>query len=200
MPEPKWSGRQPHDQGPPGPPGPAGASTLAELTDVTGTPGTYGNSPTDDGTGVFPLTRSTTQEDLTAILDSVAATVWLPLTLADGITNNDGYVPGRYRLTLNNTVYLEGVLTCEPPLTEAQSGRPIATISPDCNPGYTLIFSVAATGQGPVELRIQPDGSIIYQSHFYGTGSASIISLCGVCYSVDTGPVVTDALQARFGP
>lgn len=177
----------------------AAPTSLTDLVDVSGTPGDR-KSPVYDPAGTLALlTEIFTQADIGLILTAVAETNWRPLDLADGITNNDGYVPGRYRLTLNNTVYLEGVLGCTPPLTETDTGRVVAMLPAECNPGYTLIFSVPATGQNPVELRINPDGTITYQSHFYGTGEADLVSLCGLCYSVDQGDVMAQALTLRAG-
>ena len=200
MPEPHWSGRNPS------PAGEGGATSLTELTDVTGDPG-FGKSPVDDGSSTFPLTRVTTQADLDAILEQVAAVTWFDLDLGDGITNaaddpavNPDTVRARCRLTLNNLVFIEAVLKCEPPLTNAQSGRVLATLPPETVPGARLIFLCGSSGQNPAEIDVLADGTIVFETFFGGTANAAIVTLCGISFSIG-GPssVVTDALAARFG-
>lgn len=203
-PQPHWAGRNP-DPNPSGDGG-GGATTLTGLTDVTGTPGP-GKSPVDDGTTTFPLTRVTTQEDLQAILDQVAAVTWFDLALADGITNaaddpavNPDTVRARCRLTLNNLVYVEAVLKCDPPLANAQSGRVLATLPPETWPGARLIFLCGSSGQNPAEIDVLADGTIVFETFFGGTANAEMVTLCGISFSIG-GPtsIVTDALAQTFG-
>jgi hypothetical protein len=204
MPQPKWAGHNPDDtQGPPGPPGTPGATTLLELTDVTGNPGTYGNTPTDDGTGAFPLTRTVTQDDLDAVLTSVADVVWHnigdpgePAFWNDFTNVGGGWAPARYRLTLNNIVHIEGVIAC-PTVLE----QPIVMFQlPDnCLPGANLPFIVEAGGISRIV--VQADGAVLWSQYVMGGEFAEqFISLSGINFSVgvNTPTVAAAAIAARF--
>jgi hypothetical protein len=183
--------------GPPGPPGPAGASTLTDLTDVTGTPGA-GKGPVDDGTATFPLTRVVTQEDLDAILAAVAAVEWHDLELLSGCVNyGQGWAPMRYRLTLNNVVHLEGLITKDPPFRESDAPLPIAVLPVECWPGLSLLYSVPSSGQNPARIDIQADGTIVFQGSITGTAESAFLSLCGINFSVGgTSPLAARARAA----
>lgn len=181
--------------------GGAGASSLTDLTDVTGDPGA-GKGPVGNTDGTeFPLTRLVTQEDLEAILAAVAAVEFHDLELQNGCVNAGlGWPPLRYRLTLNNAVFLEGVITRDPPFSESMAGLVIATVPVEARPGFSLMFSAPSSGQNPARVDVQANGDIVFQGFLAGTAVSGYLSLCGINYSVG-GPssVVESALAGRFG-
>jgi hypothetical protein len=200
VPEPHWSGREPQpNQGPPGPAGPAGASTLAELTDVTGS-SAAGCSPVNDGSTESPWTRVTTQEDLDAILASVAHVDWRTLQLQPGFAPyGEDFADPRYRLTLNNVVHIEGMVACTPPLSDTDVGKIIATVDTDSLPGGRLLFSGPAYGNS-ARIDISPTGDIAFQGMLIGGGQIDWLSLSMINYSVGTNAnvVITNALAEVF--
>jgi hypothetical protein len=201
MPQPHWAGNNPGDSGagPPGPPGPPGASTLTDLTDVTGAGGA-GTSPVDDGTSTFPLTRVTTQDDLTQILTSVAEVDWRPIAYAAGWQDygQDDHAPGRCRLTLNNVVHLEGLVQYPArQLTSSDAGTKIGGLDQDCLPGARLSF-ICLGGVAGDELQqvaridVAADGSIVFQGFVVDLGgaAASTFSLTSISFSVGAASAV----------
>jgi hypothetical protein len=169
--------------GPPGPAGPPGASTLTDLTDVTG-PGGTGTSPVDDGSGTFPLTKVTTQDDLDTILASVAYVDWRPLDLQPGFAPyGNGFADPRYRLTLNNVVHIEGMVGCNPPLSEDDAGKLVCTMPADSLPSGRLLFGCPAFGNN-ARFDVDPDGSITFEGMLMGGGQIDWFSLTPINYSV----------------
>jgi len=163
--------------------GGGGASTLTELTDVTGDPG-LNKSPVDDGSGVFPLTEITTRSDLDGILTSVAYVDWRPLQLEPGLAPyGDGFADPAYRLTLNNVVHVEGMVGCNPPLSDSDVGKLIATLAPDSLPRATLLFGCPAFGNN-ARVDVLPDGTITFGGMLIGGGQIDWFSLSVINYSV----------------
>lgn len=187
--------------GPPGPQGPPGASSLTDLTDVTGQTGA-GKSPVNDGTTDSPWTRVTTQEDLDAILTSVAAVNWRPLTLRPGFTPyGQGFADPRYRLTLNNVVHAEGMVACSPPLSDNDVGKVVSTFDTDALPGDTLLFGCPAFGNN-ARFDVQPNGDLTFQGMLIGGGQIDWFSLTPITFSVgssSSSSIVAAALAATFG-
>ena len=178
-----------------------GASSLTELTDVTGTPGP-GLSPVGDAGGdVFPLTRVTTEADLTAILDAVAATEWVDLELVNSFENFDvDHVPARYRLTLNNLVFLEGLIKRTVPLNDPDDrGTVITTLPLEAAPGMALMFpGLSSTSLSRIV--VAPNGEVQWHGCEIGQDAEAFLSLCGISWSIGGAPVLIDAaLGAAFG-
>jgi len=160
-----------------------GDSSLTDLTDVTGTPGT-GKSPVSDGAGDFPLTHIVTQTDLDGILASVAAVNWRPLDLQPGFAAyGNGFADPRYRLTLNNVVHVEGMVLCNPPLTDDDAGKVIATVADDSLPGAKLLFGCAAYGNN-ARIDVMPTGEFVFYGMLMGGGQIDWFSLSVINYSV----------------
>jgi hypothetical protein len=159
---------------------------LRDLQDVdtSSDPG-LGASPVDDGSGVYPLTRVSTTEDVDAILAGVAAVDWRYLDPLNGFENlpslfGDNWAPLRYRLTLNNIVHLEGLVKPPP----GQSGSPIviAMLPQECHSGYDLVFpakSAIPNEEGHVYFR--SDGRLELAS----AQPWPWVSLCGISWSVE---------------
>jgi hypothetical protein len=180
--------------GPPGPPGPAGPSggTLTDLTDVAGTTGT-GKAPVDDGTGTYQLTPVTTTNDLNNILAQVAAVEWHYLQPLNGFQNyvdvyGGDWVKLRYRHTLNNIVHLEGMLTRNPPIEEAEEPIVLAVMPEVSRSGYSLVFAATCTEDVLGRIDLQPDGSLVLTSQ--AASPISWLSLCGISWSVEGDNVV----------
>ena len=159
----------------PGSEGPPGATTLAELTDVTGNP-EFGQSPVSDTAGAeFPFTRVTTQDDLDAVLTAVANIEWQPLPLNPGWAPFAGAdaAPPRYRLLLNNAVYVEGLVEhLAGPLKQVNQGSPIGKLPVEASPGTTLTLMQPSNGQYPVRVDVQGDGTIVFMGYL-GSGAVS---------------------------
>jgi hypothetical protein len=137
---------------------------LRDLQDVHTTvdPG-LGSSPVDDGSGVYPLTLVTTQSDLGGILADVAEVNWRPLELAETRFTpfGQGYADPRYRLTLNNVVHTEGLVACNPPLSEDDVGVLLATYPGDCLPGATLLFGCSGNPGNNARFDVLANGLLI---------------------------------------
>lgn len=192
--------------GPPGPAGPAGATTLAALTDVTGTGG-YGQSPVDDGSNTFPLTRVTTQDDLEGILTSVAEVEWHhvgdpgePAFLSEFRNIGDPWAPARYRLTLNNVVHLEGTVTCDDQTIGAATWIPVFTFPPECAPGANIELGVISNDESLSKLIVWGDGQVVWGGYMLGPGSKPLqrLSLAGVNFSVGGFSTVLDTALAGY--
>lgn len=178
-----------------------GATSLTELTDVTGEPAPGYSPVADQSSQEFPLTRVTTQEDLDKILAAVAAVEWHDLELQSGFTNLGGeFAPLRYRLTLNNVVYLEGIINRAEAVLDTNHGLPIAQLPPECSPGLRLMFDVQTDAQNPARVDVHGDGLLTFEGFFAGTANAHSFTLCGISFSVG-GPLtlLEQALAARFG-
>jgi len=196
--------------GPPGPPGPigpagpAGATSLTDLTDVTGTGG-YGQSPVDDGTSVFPLTRVTTEDDLNAILQSVAAVDWHdigtpnePPFLSQFRNIGDPWSPLRYRHLANSTVRLQGTICCDDTTISDATWIPICTLPADMAPDYNLEFSAVTNDNSISKLYIWDTGDIIWGG--YVTGPHAPITRLPVnfiSWSTKPSTILADAIAAR---
>jgi hypothetical protein len=168
MPEPNWSGRNPSTT-----PG-GGASTLTELTDVTGTIG-IGKAPVDDGTGTFPLTPITTQQDLDDVLTQVAAVTWHDID-TPGEPNfqsqfrnmGDPWSPARYRVLANSTVRVQGTVCCDDDTIADSQWLPIFQLPAELAPGYTLEFSALTNDNTISRLYVWEDGTVIWAGYAIG--------------------------------
>jgi hypothetical protein len=181
--------------------GEGGAQALSDLTDVTGDPAP-GLGPVYDAGGVeAPLTRVVTQEDLDAILVTVAEVTWRPLVLQNGcVASPSPYAPPRYRLTLNNLVFLQGRVTKPNNFASSDTGLVIATLDTDARPGGGLVY-IAPGGTAATTARVvvHANGQITFEGLIGGTTPASAISLAPIIFSVE-GPSaeLAAAMQKRF--
>jgi hypothetical protein len=170
MPEPKWSGRiPPPDTG-------GGATSLTDLTDVTGTPG-LGKSPVDDGSGTFPLTPVTTQQDLDAILAEVAGVVWHnigdpgePPFLSNFRNMGDPWSPARYRVLANSTVRLQGTLVCDDTTISNATWIPIFQLPVEYAPGDNLEFSTLTNDNAISRMYVWDDGTVVWGGYVQTLG------------------------------
>jgi len=198
-------GGPPGPPGPQGPPGAAGASSLTDLTDVTGAGG-YGQSPVDDGSSTFPLTRVTTQEDLEAVLAEVAAVNWHnigqpgePAFLSQFRNIGDPWSPCRYRMLANSTVRMQGTVTCDDPSVADATWVPIFTLPPEATPDYSLEFCALTNDDAFSKLYVWDTGDVIWGGYVLGPHAPiSRLPLNFLSWST-TGPVpmLADALAAR---
>ena len=166
---------------------------LRDLQDVdtVSDPG-LGSSPVDDGSGVYPLTLVTTQQDLDGVLASVAAVDWVELELQNGFVNYPGqpeldgvyWAPARYRLAANNVVHMEGLLYRDEPLTDNDAGLVIAQLPPDARPGLALWYDCPTHVQFLARVDVYADGTILFKGLFGGDGDAQYVSLSGITFSV----------------
>jgi len=190
MPEPKWAGRvPPADSGSGG----GGATTLTELADVTGEPGP-GKSPVYDGnTGMAPLTRVTTEDDLDAILGQVAEVEWDVVGAADGPPFLSGFRPTgdpwavpRFRRTLNNVVHIEGQITNDDQTAGAATWLPMFQLPPDCLPGMPLRYGCLANDNSIGKVIVWTDGLVLWGGYVLGPGAPGIpyVSLDTIHFSV----------------
>jgi hypothetical protein len=199
-------GGPPGPPGPAGPAGPAGATTLTDLTDVTGQGGA-GQSPVDDGTSTFPLTRVTTEEDIEAILASVAAVDWHdigapdePPFLSQFRNIGDPWSRCSYRILANSTVRLQGTVCCDDQTISDATWIPIFTLPPEARPGYNLEFSALTNDDAFSKLFIWETGEVIWGGYAIGA-HAPITRLPLNFLSWSTaGPVATlaNAIAARM--
>jgi hypothetical protein len=164
--------------------GAGGASSLTGLDDVSGTPGPN-KAPVGDDTGTnFTLLPVVTQQDLDAILASVAEVDWRPLDLQAGfVPYGNGFADPRYRLTLNNVVHAEGMVGCNPPLSEDDTGKLVATFATDALPSGRLLFGCPAFGNN-ARFDVDPDGKITFEGMLMGGGQIDWFSLTPINYSV----------------
>jgi len=195
----------PGPQGPAGPAGAPGATTLTDLTDVTGAGG-YGQSPVDDGSSTFPLTRVTTQEDLEAVLASVAAVTWHDIGAAgepafqSQFRNiGDPWSPCRYRLLANSTVRLQGTVCCDDQTIADATWVLIFTLPPEARPDYTLEFSALTNDDAFSRLYIWDNGDVIWGGYALGPHAPiGRLPLNFVSWSTaGPAPAITNALAAR---
>jgi hypothetical protein len=143
-----------------------------------------GAAPVDDGTGVYPLTRVSTTDDVDAILAGVAHVDWRPLPLEPGLAPfGDGFAPPQYRLTLNNVVHLEGMVACSPPISDDHAGRLLTRVAADSLPSGTLLFGCPAW-QNNARVDVLPDGQVTFGGMLIGGGQIDWFSLSGIHYSV----------------
>jgi hypothetical protein len=195
----------PGPQGPAGPAGAPGATTLTDLTDVTGAGG-YGQSPVDDGSSTFPLTRVTTQEDLQAVLASVAAVTWHDIGAAgepafqSQFRNiGDPWSPARFRILANSTVRMQGTVTCDDQTIADANWIPIFTLPPEARPDYNLEFMALTNDNAISKLYVWNDGTVVWAGYAIGTHAPiSRLPLNFLSWST-TGPatMLADALAAR---
>jgi hypothetical protein len=158
---------------------------LRDLQDVHTTidPG-MGASPVDDGSGTYPLTLVTTQQDLDGILASVAAVNWRPLQLEPGFEPyGEGFADPKYRVTLNNVVHVEGMVRCVPPLSEDDNGKVITRLAADALPDGKLLFGCPAW-QNTARFDVEPTGEIIFFGMLLGGGMIDWTSLMPINFSV----------------
>jgi hypothetical protein len=161
--------------GPPGPPGPVGPpGSLTDLTDVTGTTGLR-KAPVDDGSGTFPLTPVTTQDDLDAVLTSVATVNWHNIgdpgqpPFLSGFRNiGDPWSPARYRTLANSTVRLQGTICCDDTTIADSTWIPIFTLPPQAAPDYNLEFCALTNDNAFSRLYIWNTGDIIWAGYIMG--------------------------------
>lgn len=148
--------------------GGSGGGSLTDLTDVTGEPGP-GKSPVADDAGSFPLTRVTTEDDLTAVLDSVAEVVWHdigapgePPFLSQFFNLGDPWSPARYRALLNSTVRVQGTVGCSDPTIVDATWIPIFQIPAEHAPGANLEFFTFANDANPCRMFVWADGTVVW--------------------------------------
>jgi len=171
-----------------------GPATLTDLTDVTGDPG-LNKSPVYDGVE-FPLTAVTTQEDLDAILASVAHVEWHdigapgePPFLSGFRNTGDPWGHARYRRTLNSTVYLEGTVSNDDQTLGGATWVPIFQFPPDCSPGASLRFLGLANDDSIGKLILWEDGTLVWGGFAVGPHEPiDYVSLGGVSFSVGVHP------------
>lgn len=192
--------------GPQGPQGPPGASTLTDLTDVTGDPA-YGKAPVASTTTEFPLTRVTTEDDLSKLLAKVAHVEWHnigdpgePPFHNDFGNFGEGYAPLRYRLTSNNIVCLEGMVMRAAPYP--QTPFSVCQLPPECSPGATNIFCVAGGSNSISRVDIDNNGYVMWMGYLQGSEPSGdvYLSLCGITYSVGQTLDINPYLAATFTP
>jgi hypothetical protein len=168
---------------------------LRDLDDVdtSSDPG-LGASPVDDGSGVYPLTRVSTTDDVTAILATVARVEYHGFgmrnqpPLLGGWTNyGPSWAQARYRHNANNNVALNGLICREEPLTEQ---TPILTLPPGVTPDQDLVFMVASA-QSVSRVDVYADGNVVWFEHLVGDQAHVYLSLCGITFSV--APVIHPA-------
>jgi hypothetical protein len=161
---------------------------LRDLDDVVTTddPG-LGSSPVDDGSGVYPLTRITTKEDVEGILDTVAHVEYHGFGLRGQPPLQGGFVnygpswaPARYRHNANNNVALNGLICREEPLTEQ---TPILTMPEGVRPDQDLVFMVPSA-QSVSRVDVYADGNVVWFEHLVGDQAHVYLSLCGITFSV----------------
>lgn len=168
MPEPHWSGRNPSTSG-------GGSSTLTGLTDVTGTPAP-GTAPVYDASGVAPLTPVTTQDDLDAVLTTVAGIAWHDIGAAgepafqSQFRNiGDPWSPMRYRVMANSTIRLQGTICCDDQGIADSTWIPICQLPSEVAPGYNLEFCALTNDDSFSRLYVWEDGSIVWAGYVIGT-------------------------------
>jgi len=172
-------------------PGAGGPTSLTDLTDVTGTPG-IGKAPVDDGSGVYPLTKVTTTEDLDDVLASVAAVDWHtvgqpgePAFMSGWRNTGDPWGNCRYRLTLNNIVHLEGTVSNDDASLAGATWVPIFQFPPECNPGASLRFTGVANDKAIAMLIVWADGTLVFGGWITGPQQQiDYVSLAQVSFSV----------------
>ena len=208
MPEPHWAGREPTPTN-----GGGGATTLTELSDVTGDPG-FGKSPVDDGTSTFPLTRVTTQEDLDAILNSVAAVTFHNIgdpgepPFQNGYRNTgDGWCPAGWRLTLNNVIHIQGSVSNDDPASGEPVRTPIFQLPANARPAGNLRFHCLVNDNATGEVVVwAADGNVMwagYVHHAEGSDPASpppigYLSLDSISFSFGGASLLLEqALEQR---
>ena len=133
------------------------------------------------------LSGIVSQEDLNAILASVAAVNWRPLELQPGFASysdtDPQFASPKYRLTLNNVVHVEGMVGCSPPLSDADVGKLVTTLAADSCPDGTLLFGCPAYGNN-ARFDVTPDGSITFQGMLIGGGQIDWFSMSVINFSV----------------
>jgi hypothetical protein len=152
----------------------SGPSTLTELTDVTGTPG-IGKSPVDDGSSTFPLTKVTTEDDLDAVLASVATVTWHnigtpgePVFQSQFRNIGDPWSPARYRQLANSTVRLQGTVSCDDQTISDATWIPIFKLPPEAAPDYSLEFCALTNDNAFSRLYIWETGDVIWAGYVMG--------------------------------
>jgi hypothetical protein len=162
---------------------------LRDLQDVdTAQDPGLGSSPVDDGSGVYPLTRVSTVDDVNAILALVANVEYHRFgdpgepTLQNGFADyGPPFAPARWRLTANNTLRLDGAITRAEPLTEPTL---IATLPEGCRPDARHVF-LAPSDQSLSRIDVDANGDIVWYVYLVvgGTGAQGYLSLSSVSYS-----------------
>lgn len=173
-----------------------GAQSLTDLTDVSGDTGPNKAPIGDDAGSMFTLTQVVTQQDLEAILASVAAVDWHTV----GVDGEPGFAPEwynapgawapcRYRRTLNSSVFVEGVVAHNGPLNGEDAPVTIFQLPADCLPGGDLMFTTVS-GSAPIgptisTVNVLADGRVVWGGYVtVGEGAEGFVSLCGIVFSV----------------
>jgi hypothetical protein len=161
---------------------------LRDLQDVDTSqdPG-LGASPVDDGSGVYPLTRVSTTDDVTAILTTVAHVEYHgfglrnePPLLGGWFNYGPPWARARYRHNSNNNVALQGLVCREEPLVEQ---TPILQMPPELTPDQDLVF-MAGSAQSISRVDLYADGTLVWFEHLTGDQAHVYLSLCGITFSV----------------
>jgi hypothetical protein len=129
-----------------------------------------------------------TNEDIATILDSVARVEWRNLELKAGcVSSAPPFAPARYRLTLNNVVYMQGRIERTPGLTNGDIGTVIAQVDDDALPGGDLVFA-CPTGQiqNFARLIVRPSGELVFGGLLIAANpAAKEINLSQIVYSIE---------------
>jgi hypothetical protein len=148
--------------------------SLTDLTDVTGTPG-LGKSPVDDGSGTFPLTPITTQQDLDDVLARVAGVTWNDIgtpnqpPFQSSFRNiGDPWSPARYRVLANSTVRLQGTVTSDDPSIADATWIPIFQLPAEVAPGHNLEFSALTNDNAISRMYVWNDGTVVWGGYAIG--------------------------------
>jgi len=149
---------------------------LRDLHDVetAADPG-FGSSPVDDGSGVYPLTRVTTQDDLNNVLAEVAGVVWHdigapgePAFQPDWRNIGEPWSPARFRILANSTVRLQGTVCCQDPSIADATWIPIFQLPASVAPGANLEFSALTNDNAISRMYIWADGWVVWAGYALG--------------------------------
>lgn len=115
---------------------------------------------------------------LLAVQNSLNTTAWTAPTLTNSWANfGAGTVPAGYRLA-GDRVELRGVVM------SGTAAVAMFTLPTGYRPSLIHLFSVFA-GPGGARLDVGADGIVTLRSYF-ATGNNSMVSLCGVSFSITT--------------
>ena len=93
----------------------------------------------------------------------------------------------RYRLTLNNVIYCQGRVTCQPALRASDAPKTIAVLGPDARPGGDLVFAVPTGAiQNMARVVVTAQGEIVFGGLLASNNpAADAINLPGIVFSIE---------------